>query len=89
MTKSDNMINYFHCPGCGKTTKHLKVSWREFLAAKQLHGSAKGPSWFFQGLGVVWDVSFVPIIFGRTPYKCTECGSLASRTSAGEIDDVP
>ncbi len=74
-------VNSFKCPQCGKFTKHIQISFREFSA---LDNRGIGHGIFatfcdFTGLSkfVVNDVA------GLRYYKCCECGRPTSRKLDG------
>lgn len=75
--------NAFYCPKCGKFTKHISISWREYTALQGFDTSTQllmGAFWDFAGGGAL-----TRIATGIKPYKCTECGEASSRNLKGGI----
>lgn len=76
-------VNSYYCPKCGKYTKHIKISIREYCALNGADTSTQIVN------GVVADLlgfgKVVDIIFGINPYKCMECGKASSRNLKGGV----
>lgn len=75
--------NAFYCPKCGKFTKHISISWREYTALQGFDTSTQllmGAFGDFAGGGTL-----TKIATGIRPYKCTECGKASSRNLKGGI----
>ena len=76
-------INSYYCPKCGKFTKHIKISYREYCALTGFDTSTQivgGVVCDFLGLGKVFDITC-----GVNPYKCMECGKASSRNLKGGV----
>lgn len=75
--------NAFYCPKCGKYTKHISISWREYCALEGFDTSTQlltGGLFDLAGAGAL-----TRFITGLRPYKCTECGKASSRNLKGGI----
>ena len=75
--------NAFYCPKCGKFTKHISISWREYTALMDFDTETQ------LLMGGVFDVlgggALTKLALGIRPYKCTECGKASSRNLKGGI----
>ena len=78
--------NSFCCPQCGKYTKHIEISLREFGAlCKDVNLIERGVLGFSEIIGLNKTVS---IIDGIKCWKCCECGFATRRELNGQIEDA-
>lgn len=78
--------NSFCCPQCGKYTKHIEISLREFGAlCKDVNFIERGALGVAEIIGLNKTVS---IIDGIKCWKCCECGFATRRELNGEIDET-
>ena len=86
--------NSFHCPKCGKFTRHIKISYHEMCALNMKHekinaDNAPLTAPILHGLGIAHDflgLTRVQSFFGYNYWKCYECGLGTRRSPSGEID---
>lgn len=75
-------VNSFKCPQCGKFTKHIQISFREFSA---LDNRGTGHGIFATVCDLTGFTKFiVNDVAGVRYYKCCECGRCTARNLKGE-----
>lgn len=77
-------VNYFHCPNCGRVTKHIEISFTEFVSIKGAGIAYKASAGIFDLLGITQGVSK---LMGYGYYKCCDCGLANQREPNGEINE--
>ncbi len=74
--------NYFECYRCGKMTRHIELSLREYEA---LTGD---DSFVEQSVASIFDMTgmskVASNVFGRKFWKCCECGRPSRRNLKGD-----
>ena len=74
--------NSFYCHECGKRTRHVEISFREYCALD-------GDGFFGQSVALFDDVSGISRAFatlsGIRCWKCCECGDHTRRKPNGEV----
>lgn len=71
---------YFKCPECGKMTRHIRLSSREFAAMREDYSSFdRAGSAFCDFIGITQLMNLSGICF----YKCAECGRTCTRNGDG------
>ena len=86
--------NSFHCPKCGKFTRHIKISYHEMCALNMKHEKINADNDpitapILHGLGIAHDflgLTRFQSFFGYNYWKCCECGLGTRRSPSGEID---
>lgn len=71
---------FYRCPKCGKITRHIKLSEREFAAMRHESNGMVFGAGVFDTLG---GTAMMNNVFGLTHYKCSECGTPFLRNGAG------
>ena len=76
--------NYYHCPKCGHVTKHIQISFKEFVSAK---GRGVGDQLFAMFTGLTGIDSLMTKLTGGGEYKCCECALVNQRYPDGGINE--
>lgn len=73
-------INFFECPECRERTKHMEVTFREFLALRD-GGSQLSAYLLCDATGMT---KFWNGVLGRNFWKCCKCGRPTCRNMKGD-----
>lgn len=75
-------MNAFRCGNCGKYTKHVQITAREFCACEGEPEAVQIINGINDAIGTT---KLVTLISGRKFWKCCECGLTTIRTSSGTV----
>lgn len=77
--------NYFKCPDCGCVTKHVEISFMEFVATKK-KGAIHRLFAMFQD--ITGASRLAGSLTGLREYKCSKCGLVNQRGASGKINEL-